>query len=94
MSDIAEIVAAVHKVLASAFTGNLNIGTGVTTKSKKIAEILREMLGGQNDIDSTLIDSDTACIAMNSGKAQKIFDWQATIGIEEGLRLILSNLPN
>ncbi len=52
------------------------------------------MLGGQNDIDSTLIDSDTACIAMNSGKAQKIFDWQAAIGIEEGLRLILSNLPN
>ncbi|MEI6065989.1 MAG: NAD(P)-dependent oxidoreductase [Methylococcaceae bacterium] len=91
---IDDLVTAVHKVLASAFTGNLNIGTGVTTKSKKIAEILREMLGGQNDIDSTLIDSDTACIAMNSGKAQKIFDWQAAIGIEEGLRLILSNLPN
>ncbi len=32
---IDDLVTAVHKVLASAFTGNLNIGTGVTTKSKK-----------------------------------------------------------
>lgn len=89
---IDDLVAAVVQTVSSDFSGNLNIGTGEITSTRKIAEILLGLLGGQSEIDSTLIDSDTACIAMDSSKAQEVLGWQATIGIEQGLQLILSNL--
>jgi len=89
---IDDLVSAVAKTVSSDFSGNLNIGTGVITSTRKIAEILRGLLCRQSEIDSVLIDSDTACIAMDSSKAQEVLGWQPTIGIEQGLQLILSNL--
>ena len=89
---IDDLVSAAAKTVSSDFSGNLNIGTGVITSTRKIAEILRGLLCRQSEIDSVLIDSDTACIAMDSSKAQEVLGWQPTIGIEQGLQLILSNL--
>lgn len=89
---IDDLVAAVVQTVGSEFCGNLNVGTGVITSTHRVAEILRNSLGRLNEIDSTLIDSDTACIAMDSSRAQEVLGWQATIGIEQGLQLILSNL--
>ncbi len=89
---IDDLVAAVTNTAASDFTGNLNIGTGVITSTHRVAEILRDLLGGRNEIESTLIDSDTACIAMDAGKAREVLGWQPKIGIEQGLQHILSNL--
>ncbi|MDD1625493.1 MAG: NAD(P)-dependent oxidoreductase [Methylococcaceae bacterium] len=91
---IDDLVMAVSMAAGSNFSGNLNIGTGVTTSTKKIAEILRDLIGGQVDINSILMGSDTACIAMDAGKAQEKLGWQATIGIEQGLQFILSNCKN
>ena len=87
---IDDLVTAVAKVVGSDFSGDLNIGTGVITSTNKIAEMLRDLLGGQSEIDSTLIDSDTACIAMDAGKARGVLEWQPTIGLEQGLQLILA----
>jgi len=89
---IDDLVAAVVQSVGSDFSGNLNIGTGVITSTHKVAEILRGLLGEQNEIDSTLIDGDTAGIMMDAGKAQKALGWQHAIGLEQGLRLILSGL--
>ncbi len=89
---IDDLVSVLVKTVESDFTGNLNIGTGVITTTHKVAEILRNLLGGRNEIDTTLIDSDTACIAMDTGKAKEVLGWQATIGIVQGLQLILSSL--
>lgn len=89
---IDDLVAAVKQVVASDFNGQLNIGTGVLTSTPKIAELLRDFLGGQSDIDTTKIDSDTACIAMDASKAGVVLSWQAKVGVEQGLQLILSNL--
>ena len=89
---IDDLVAAVVQSVGSDFSGNLNVGTGVITSTYKVAEILRGLLGGQNEIDSTLIDGDTAGIMMDAGKAQKTLGWQPAIGLEQGLRLILSGL--
>lgn len=88
---IDDLVAAVSQTVGSDFSGNLNIGTGVITSTRRVAEILRDLLGGQNEIDAALIDSDTACIAMDADKAQEVLGWQSTIGIEQGLQVILSN---
>jgi UDP-glucuronate decarboxylase len=85
-----DLVEAVSLVVSSDFSGNLNIGTGVVNSTYKMAEILRDLLGGRNEIDTTRIDSDTACIAIDAGKAQKVLGWQAKIGLENGFRLILS----
>lgn len=87
-----DLVAAVAKAIGNDFSGNLNIGTGVVTSTRKIAEILRDCLGGQNEIDATLIDGDTAGIEMVSDMAKAELGWQATIGIDQGLQLVSSNL--
>lgn len=87
-----DLVTAVSKAIGNDFNGNLNIGTGVITSTRKIAEILRDCLGGQNEIDSTLIDSDTAGIEMVADMAKVELGWQATIGIEQGLQFVSSNL--
>ena len=90
IDDFVEILV---KVVNSSFAGNLNVGTGVTITTKKIAEILRELSKGSNIISSVPIFSETASIAINSEKAKEIFEWKSKIDIEEGLRLILSNSP-
>lgn len=89
---IDDLVSAVTKAVGSDFEGNLNIGTGVTTSTQRIAEILKEMLGAQSKIDTTLINSDTAGIAMDASRARKTLDWKPTISIDQGLRMILGNL--
>jgi nucleoside-diphosphate-sugar epimerase len=94
MLYIDDLVLAVQKVVARDFFGDLNIGTGILTSTNKIAEILKEFMCGQSEIDATQIDSDIACIAMDAGKAQREIDWRPTISIEQGLRLILSNSTN
>lgn len=91
---IDDLVSAVTKAVGSDFEGNLNIGTGVTTSTQRIAEILKEMLGAQSKIESTLIDSDTAGIAMDASRARKTLDWRPTISIDQGLRMILGNLKS
>lgn len=87
-----DLVSAVTQSVDSNFEGNLNIGTGVTTSTQRIAEILKEMLGAQSKIESTVIDSDTAGIAMDAGKAHKLLDWKPTVSVEQGLQMILENL--
>jgi len=86
-----DLVAAVSLAVERDFSGDLNIGTGVATSTLKIAEMLRDMLGGRGEIDSALIDSDTAGIAMDSGKARQALGWRPATGLEQGLRLILPN---
>jgi nucleoside-diphosphate-sugar epimerase len=84
-------VAAVVKAVCSTFEGNLNIGTGILTPTPLIAEILREIIGGKNNIDYTNIDSETACIAMDSSKAHEILGWKSNINLKKGLEYILSH---
>jgi nucleoside-diphosphate-sugar epimerase len=91
---IDDFVAVFLNMVKSNFSGNLNIGTGMTTSTQEIAEVLRNLVGGNSKIDEVLIDSDTAGIAMDARKAQQIFGWEPTINIEQGFRLVLENLKN
>lgn len=89
---ITDLVSAVDNAVSSDFEGTLNIGTGVITSTPRVAEILREFLGGQTEIDSTLINSDIAGIAMDARLAKKTLDWKPTISVKQGLQIILNNL--
>jgi UDP-glucuronate decarboxylase len=91
---IDDLIVAVVQTVGSDFTGNLNIGTGEITSTRRVAEMLRNLLGGNNEIDTTVIDSDIACIAMDAGKAKEVLGWQPKMGIDQGLQLILSNLKS
>jgi UDP-glucuronate decarboxylase len=86
-----DFVMAVDKAVRSDFKGNLNIGSGVVTSTKKIAEILKTLLSSKSEIDTIQIDSDTACIAMDARNAQKVLNWHPKVDIENGLKLILLN---
>ena len=88
---IDDLVAAVVKAVCNTFEGNLNIGTGILLPITFIAETLREMIGGKNNINHTNIDSETACIAMDSSRAYEILGWKSKIDLKNGLKCILSN---
>ncbi len=85
---IDDLVTAVVQAADSEFCGNLNVGTGVLTSTRAVAEILRDVLGGRSEIESTLIDGDTCCVAMDAGKARDVLGWQPATGIADGLRLV------
>jgi len=87
---IDDLVAAVVKAVSNSFEGNLNIGTGILTSTPNIAKILLKIIGGKSVIDFTNIDSEMACIAMDSSKAHEILGWESNIDLEEGLKYIIS----
>jgi nucleoside-diphosphate-sugar epimerase len=89
---IDDLVSAMVKAVNSNFSGNLNIGTGVNTSTLEVAEILKDMLNGKNDIDSISIDSETAIIAMDAKLAKSMLGWQATVGVREGFQKIIGKL--
>ena len=89
---IDDLVSAVVNAVGSDFSGNLNIGTGVTTSTAEIAKVLSDMYGTKIDIDSTLISGDTACIAMDASLAREKLGWQARIGVKDGLQNIFNKL--
>ena len=91
---ITDLVSVVTKAVNSDYEGSLNIGTGVITSIPRIAEILRELIGGQSEIDSILIDNDTARIVMNASIAKNTLDWKPAITVEQGLQIILNNMKS
>lgn len=89
---IDDLVLAIAKTVDRDIESNLNIGTGVLTSTLRIAEMLSEMLVGQSEIESKLINSNTAGIAMDACKAHNSLNWKPTVNVERGLQMILENL--
>ena len=89
---IDDLVMAISCAVSNDFSGNLNIGTGITTTTSRIAEILMELLSRDCPIEQRLIDSDVGCIAMDASKAKNIIGWRPSVPIEKGLGYILKNL--
>jgi UDP-glucuronate decarboxylase len=87
-----DLVAAVKQVVSAEFIGTLNVGTGVLTSTKSVAEMLMMLLGRQCKINSTQIDADIACIAMDSAKAGNTLGWRPGVCLEKGLLRIISSM--
>lgn len=92
LMHIDDILSAIQKAVMSDYCGNLNIGTGTVTTTRDIATMLVGMLGADVQIDSTLIQSDTAAIAMDSSLAEKTLGWESIIDLKHGLSLIINNI--
>lgn len=87
-----DLVAGICLAIDSDSVGDFNMGTGVLTSTTKIAELLRSLTGAKSELRNTQIDSDTACIAMDATRAEKILGWRAKITIEQGLKLVVSSI--
>lgn len=80
-----DLVAAVAQVVGSGALGTFNVGTGVLTSTRDVAELLMRLLGRQSEIRTVAVDADVACIAMDSGRAAAVLGWRAGVGLEQGL---------
>ena len=75
------------------YLGVINVGTGIATSTRVIAEMLKNELGSNSCIEQTQIESHTACIAMNYQKANRVLGWHPQIMLHEGLKRLLLDQP-
>lgn len=89
---IDDLVEAITRVVAAGYTGDLNIGSGVTTSTLDVARMVIEMAGSRSTLGSVAINADTPRISMNWAKAEKELGWRPSIGLNAGLGRLLSEL--
>jgi nucleoside-diphosphate-sugar epimerase/rhodanese-related sulfurtransferase len=94
MLYVDDFVTAVVAVLKSGFTGTLNLGTGLLTSTRQIAQMISEKLHSRSKIEQVSINADVACIAMNWDYAQKEIGWEPKIPMEKGIDFIVSDIWN
>ncbi|MDH4316978.1 MAG: NAD-dependent epimerase/dehydratase family protein [Desulfobulbaceae bacterium] len=88
---IDDFVDVIVRVFAKEYIGNINVGTGTTTSTHVIAQMLKTELGSSSSIEQVQIDSYNASIAMNYDKANILLGWSPKIKLEEGLKQLLTN---
>lgn len=88
---IDDLVDVLVRAVEKKHEGAVNIGTGVATSTRVVAEMLRKIIGGSSRIEQTLIDANAASIAMNTAKARKALGWKPTVTLEEGLTRLLAD---
>ena len=87
-----DFVAALLSALRTEFVGDLNIGTGQLTSTKKIAQLIIKKLGSSSLIEPVSIDADVASVALDCRRAREVLDWQPILNVEDGLNRVLSEI--
>jgi UDP-glucuronate decarboxylase len=91
--NVDDLVSAIVQAVRIEFTGTLNLGTGTVTSTRAIAEMLKELTGSSCRIEQTLIEADSACIAMDARRAAATLGWHPEITLAQGLSRLLSAVP-
>lgn len=86
-----DFVDAVVKVYDKNYIGTLNLGTGISTSTKKIAEIIKSELRSGSIIKQIQIETNAAVIAMNYMKARDVLGWEPKIKLLDGLKEIIQS---
>lgn len=89
-----DLVTAIITVVENGFVGTLNLGTGLLTSTRDIAQMVIEKLNSHSRTSQVSIDADTACIAMNWSRAARDIDWKPRITLESGIDDIISQIAN
>jgi UDP-glucuronate decarboxylase len=84
-----DFAAGLVAVCEKQYSGILNFGTGITTSTKTIAELIRDELGSNSRVEQTQINSTRAAIAMNHQKATDVLGWKPQIPLSQGLKQLL-----
>jgi UDP-glucuronate decarboxylase len=84
-----DLIEGIVKICKLRYLGTLNLGTGATTTTRSIAELIKAELGSGSLIEQVQIVSHSARIAMNAEKARDVLEWQPTMSVQDGLRGLL-----
>jgi nucleoside-diphosphate-sugar epimerase len=84
-----DFVDALARICVQKYDGLLNVGAGITTSTRVIAEMMKREIGSASQIEQTQIEAHTACIAMNYQKANRILGWRPQITLCDGLKRLL-----
>lgn len=87
-----DFVAALLLALRTDFVGDLNIGTGQLTSTKKIAQLIIKKLGSSSLIKPVPIDAEVASVALDCRRAREVLDWRPILNVEDGLDRVLSEI--
>ncbi|MGT2429922.1 NAD-dependent epimerase/dehydratase family protein [Cupriavidus basilensis] len=87
-----DLVSLIARTVRAGFTGVLNAGSGTPVTTHAVATMVVDLLGSRSHIERTSIDSDTACIAMDSSKARRLLDWGSTTSFADGLKELTESL--
>ncbi len=87
---VGDLARAMVAVIGSGFIGTLNLGTGILTSTRHVAQMIVDKLRSASRIEQSPIDADVACIAMDWRHARDQIGWQPEVSLEKGLDLILS----
>jgi UDP-glucuronate decarboxylase len=71
---------------------DLNIGSGVGYATFEIAKMIKEICGSKSTIRHQQINDFVANIVMDISKAKRLFRWQPTIKIREGLKGVIDHI--
>jgi UDP-glucose 4-epimerase len=91
---VGDVVAAAIAAADSDVTGPVNIGTGRETDVLELAKSLRE-LSGSESFEPELAPpraGEVQRISIDASRAERELNWQAEVGLDEGLRLTLDSL--
>ncbi len=69
---------------------DLNIGSGIGYSTSDIAKMIKEICNSNSEIIHHEINDFVANIVMDTSKAKKVFGWEPTIDIKEGLKEIMN----
>lgn len=88
---IDDLVAALVMACEQEYVGTLNVGTGIATSTRLIAELLKHELGSNSAIEHTEIETGVACVAMNYRKAEQALGWRPRVALHDGLKQLLAD---
>jgi UDP-glucuronate decarboxylase len=89
-----DFVDAVARIYRCDHAGALNIGSGVVTTTREIAEFIRAETGSSSRIEQVRIEANTACIEMNYQKARHALSWKPEVILEDGLRRVVAEIES
>ncbi|MCK4870754.1 MAG: NAD-dependent epimerase/dehydratase family protein [Gammaproteobacteria bacterium] len=87
-----DFVEAITCTFRQGYFGTLNIGTGIVTSTRAIAEMIKAEIGSTSNIEQTQIDATTACITMNYQKAKHVLGWEPSVTLQAGLMRVLAQI--
>ena len=82
---ISDAVEAIRLATETGFRGELNVGSGRTTSTLEVAQMICQITGSQSSISQVEVAGDAPNVRMDIQPARRILGWSPTVALSEGL---------
>jgi UDP-glucuronate decarboxylase len=86
---IEDVLAFLYQCITNDYIGEINIGSGISTNTFKVASVICEITGSKSQIDQVLINDYSSNILMDNFMAKQIFSWAPEVELRNGITKIL-----